>query len=370
MKGEWAGSGSFKIDREAALRKLERFQLADAGAFPEWWVRCAIASGASEVRVELEGGRVAVRFKGRRFTPEELDRVWEPLLGEPGDPRLAPRRFLAIGLLAALRLKPKRLIVESGDGESCHRLEPPGGRVEALGAPLDGTLVEVALRRSWFRRPARETRERLLYRCLGSPVPVRLGEEELPRVRSLEGWWAFRRDGMSGWLSPVRAHGSRFDLCVAGVRVCSEHVVHPIAQVDGVLEDDDFRLDLSGGSVLKDGRHSRALREAELAVDELIIRECRRAARAETRRLGWLRDACTRLTEPTREHARPAIKALWDAKLFSTAQGRRISLRHVAEVRRRSGMLHRAAGPIPVGDFEQLVLALQEHGDALSDMVY
>ena len=50
-EGVFVEGGALRVDRERALEKLKRFQLGDPGAGLFFWLRCAVASGAT--RFEL-----------------------------------------------------------------------------------------------------------------------------------------------------------------------------------------------------------------------------------------------------------------------------------------------------------------------------
>ena len=46
-------TGTFRIDRHYALKTLSHFQLPDATQFILLWLRCAIASGATKMGMEV-----------------------------------------------------------------------------------------------------------------------------------------------------------------------------------------------------------------------------------------------------------------------------------------------------------------------------
>ena len=50
-EGTFVGSGSFRIDRARALEMLKAYQTGGAELFAALWVRNAVASSASEIRL-------------------------------------------------------------------------------------------------------------------------------------------------------------------------------------------------------------------------------------------------------------------------------------------------------------------------------
>ncbi|MBI4349466.1 MAG: hypothetical protein HY553_21705 [Elusimicrobia bacterium] len=387
IEGEWVGGDSFRVDHATALRRMARYQLADPHAFPEWWVRAGVALGAREIVLQAEGPRFAVLCKGVRLRQDELATVWDPLIDEAGDARTSARRWLAIGLLAARRLKPRLLHVESGAGHGSMRMDVLEERGSPLSASLDGLLIEIVSSTRWLRADASHALARLWNACRSSPVPIRSIEGDVPRAEDEEGWWRFALPRLTGWLRASNEPRTRLELGVAGVRVSDASFVHPIVQVDGVLDCGDVGLTLSGSAVIRDERLDKALRDVVAAMDQLVVREAKRLPRelgklrgdprrdspAESRlraRLEWLRSACRVLRDPERDASRPALRALWDARVHRTGLLRRVSLREVEEVRRRTGLLYWGEEARRVRSVAELAESLRELGDGLSDARY
>ena len=106
------GSGTFTIDRRLALEKLKDFQLPDARLFFLSWIRAAVAGGATMIHIRERQSGYELAFDGLPFGPEELRDPYACLF-EMWDPRTARNRYLAIGLLSILRLKPKGVTIGS-----------------------------------------------------------------------------------------------------------------------------------------------------------------------------------------------------------------------------------------------------------------
>ena len=77
-------TGSFRIDVEKALEKLQRFQLAAPEDFLLPRVRCAVANEAESVSVDRDGNGVVLRFDGRPLTPAQVQEPLSALLNEAG----------------------------------------------------------------------------------------------------------------------------------------------------------------------------------------------------------------------------------------------------------------------------------------------
>lgn len=140
-------TGSFRVDRAKALEKLKGFQFRDAEGFLLPWVRCAVASGASRIRIERIDRGLRIRFNGDPITPATLKDPYEALFSEVG--ASGPARHLAVGLLAALRLAPAKIRIASGAGASrgCLNIGPADQDDRADGT---GTDTDMEIRWSGF----------------------------------------------------------------------------------------------------------------------------------------------------------------------------------------------------------------------------
>src|SRR5438093_12499660 len=105
-------SGSFKVDRRRALEKLKEFQPPDPDMFLLPWIRCAVASGATRLALDLDSSKIS--FHGQAFTREELA---DPYAGLFDEKAAAPRnRQFAYALLATLRRLKDSFTLTSGRG--------------------------------------------------------------------------------------------------------------------------------------------------------------------------------------------------------------------------------------------------------------
>jgi len=125
------------------------------------------------------GGGLEIRFDGRAFSKSELADPYACLFGGSA-PGLRRNRHLAVGLLSSLRLNPTLVSVASGV-RSRHRLRvwsPESETLEESPVPGRDTAVTVADGRAEHPEALAHVRA-----CCGMvPIPVFIGDEELPRV--------------------------------------------------------------------------------------------------------------------------------------------------------------------------------------------
>jgi hypothetical protein len=264
-EAEFVGSGSFRVDRERALEVLRDYQLPDPVMFLAAWLRCAAASGASEVFVSAEGDGVEVRFDGDSFSLKELSDVYSPLLAP--SPRQERNRELALGLLAALRGRA-RVGIRSGDGVlSVQRVgEESASAGEARGTTLravweDGSSIPDW--RAWIERGTTF----FMFRAR-----ICIDGKTLVRIPDPAGSLSFERGAARGWLR-IRAgfdgRESSFLVYKHGVLVCRMECGLP-APVTGVLNDDRLTLDISQQGVVRNRRVERLLRYMESRCHTLV----------------------------------------------------------------------------------------------------
>ena len=178
--------GRFRLDWERALDKIKDFQLADPHRYVLEVVQAAVAGGATAIEVQIDSDDVILGFDGRQYTDLELERLFDYLFTR--EPELEPLRQLALGVNAALGLKPRFVVVDSGDGQQGFRLRLSNhADVEVSPLPpdqiLDGTRVHVRDRISFkvLSRAMGEAVEADLMRqaCCHLPVPLLLGGQDM-----------------------------------------------------------------------------------------------------------------------------------------------------------------------------------------------
>lgn len=264
-------AGSFRVDRAKALEKLAGFQLADPEAFLLCWIRCAVASGAGRIRLERRGPGLRMSFDGEGLTGAALEDPYECLLSDDGR-RSVPGRHLAMGLLAALSLRPAGIRLTSGKGEarSCLVVGSPGGS-SAEPEPGEETVLEVR----WEGLLGVPRRERCLALARSGFGPCRAGlfiDGAAVEAWPAEGDRAERgKDGREGFVASRRAAGLRPGIRLYHLGALVEELPWPGAPLplEACIEDKAFTLNLSQSGVLRGANFDRAVAAACRMADAL-----------------------------------------------------------------------------------------------------
>lgn len=268
-KERFIESGSFRVDREKALEKLERYQLADPWDFAAAWARMAVDSGATRLEASTSGETSLLRFDGRPLPEALLLDPLSGLFGEEGDPR---GRTLAVGFLALLKLQPSSLEIRSGSRTWRHGAD--GDRTERSEAAV-GTHIQVA----WPSAAAREHAGRFVreFKVVLSLADLDFIEEgrSLGR-RHAESESGVRKTASSGRTICARRGGNVYAGTVhvhhRGVRVHASSRA-ATAGVEVHVQDDELRLDYTGCLVAWDRRMGDTVQLAEASVAELFPTE-------------------------------------------------------------------------------------------------
>lgn len=273
-------SGSFRVDRRRALDKLMRFQLPQAEMFMLPWVRAAVASGASYVKIAALQDALELRFDGRPFERAELADPYSCLF-DKHTPQNRRNRELAIGLLSVMRLSPQFVSLVSGPAGKRLRLRAESvqsERVDEAEDPSTETSIKVIPGAStpelWNEERA-EWVERL---CRVCPIPLFLSGEEAMRARNPThppGLY-FEEGPIRGWLTvPAElAAVSTFQAYTLGVFVAPTQAQLPRFQVEGYINDDQFTLSASQTAVARNSRFRGALEIVAKRADQLLVQLC------------------------------------------------------------------------------------------------
>ncbi|MBI5624139.1 MAG: hypothetical protein HY924_10195 [Elusimicrobia bacterium] len=398
-------SGAFRVDRGRALDKLMRFQLPEAGMFVLPLLRCAVASGASRVRITtLKLGSLAsrfvARFDGRPFTPAELQDPYSILFNKR-TPETARNRELAVALLTALRIKQGVLSVTSGSGTARVRLDVRSLREETVRTVTEEAAdTAFELTRGELVGPFDDVVAIVRRSCAACRISVLVDGVEAARIPALDPETSlyFEDGGVRGWLTVPRSleDSSVLRAFTHGVEAGPFSYQLPVAQVEGLVNDDRFALSVSQTGVAATGRFKTAMgvveRQTERLIEKVIAGSEARLAKAgllvvkkgpaawiagldrgrafserpglaalmgravrwlseagdrELQALGklgwttgWLLDACERsLSDPARDAKSPALKALWDAPLLLGSKVEALSMRDLAAMRSRLGFV-------------------------------
>ena len=396
-EGKLVESGSFRVDREAALAKLAEHQLQDPTRFLLSWIRAGVARGAKKISVELQPSSLDAAFEGAVFSPEELEGVLEGVLA--GD---AGRKHLATGVLAAFKFSPRRVEVASGGpGEARSVAVGPDQTVAPSPATLKrrGTAISFVAGPKTRQSAMRSALDWVTRDCAACPAPisvfgVEVAKNPLPRLETdkSDGWLAVDDGGRRAWARPSPGALSRHQAAFScfGVQAARLDLDAGLAGVEGMVRDDGLSLDISQAAVVKNERFEQAAALLDAAAAKLIDKLAPEASQSLSRRwktikdgekgggyphwremleathgpepipdwlgggnllsslfsggdfrlareIAWLRAACLKLVGPEQDAGRPGAATLWNAPIFITHDGRLVSLAAVERVRARTG---------------------------------
>lgn len=277
-------SGGFRVDRAKALEKLRAFQTPDPELFMLPWVRAAVAGGATRIALDLaRTGDFTMSFDGSPVRADQADPS-VALFGTNPDARL---RYLAVGILAALRLRPKLVTLSSGTGPErrCLRLGAAGDSFDVQEADTTDTILWVI---PWEGVPADRWHIKVLDATRSCPARMVIGGSVVRPFDGKDAIGLMSADaGRRIWLEPLAEAHSLWQLSLHGVGAgfLRRRTRIPTA---GFIDDPQLTLDASQTNAVRNEAHSRAAEAADAASERLAI-ELARSHRERLARLGWLR---------------------------------------------------------------------------------
>lgn len=277
MPGRLVASGSFRVDRAQALKKLGAFALADVDRFLIPWVRCADRGGAIRVRLWKTGRAYEMRFGGRPFTRRELEDPFSCLFEDADDRR---NDDLAVGLLSVLERGPRsvfgqgpRVTVVSGPPGRRYRLEVDAKYGERLYEVVAARSSETVLRveRPWLSRGQGRRPLDLVREACDNPFrsfALEIDGEEALLTPTRPARDALVRGPLRLFFKLIDQQDSRVRLHVGGVRVATVGPALPWIQVDADVENDRISLDASQQTIVANAAFDATLQAlAELALE-------------------------------------------------------------------------------------------------------
>jgi len=288
-EGELVETGTFRVDRERMLEILSRYQFQGPDMFLRAWIRCAVASGASEVMIDRAHGGPGpgfeLSFDGQPFTKEELLDLYSPLL----DGGFSRGGHFAAGLLALFRTKPVLINISSG-GASVN--------ITGLLAHTPGPAVSgerTVLRVFWTEDPKELPVDRIVNypaeadeAMLCCPIPVRspcASNKTFRQAKDAARSLVFKEGGRRGFIAPYAANDrvpvtnqvpaaySEIDIYVLGVYVETHIANMSLAPVSADINDDSLTLDASFGKCVRDERFAEMLVFLENQAGILLLQE-------------------------------------------------------------------------------------------------
>ncbi|WP_437812296.1 hypothetical protein [Sorangium sp. So ce1078] len=207
--------GAFRVDARRAVQKLREHLLVDLDLYLLELVRAAAAGGATQIDLQYDADDVVLTFDGEPPDAPVLTRLLDHVLNAATDAPSRRLRLLALGVNAALGLRPARVdLLTTGRGPSgeapeatCTRvrftpalLEAPEGALAPAatpacdevprppGMPAAGLRVEVRRRLGWSvlrRAITGDTPPELAHLAAATgdfPIPITLAGEPLRRA--------------------------------------------------------------------------------------------------------------------------------------------------------------------------------------------
>jgi hypothetical protein len=260
-------AGRLRVDRQRALNKLMRFQLPNARMYPLPWIRAAVLCGATGIDITSTPAGFEMSWDGRAFDPADLKDPYHHLFEDTEGAALRVRE-LAIGILAAMRLKPKHVSFTFRWGNREYVL-----RIDSL------TSENLVVKNPLKKIPAGNPRSSIWVGLIGGhrqelaflkkfaahcPIPIRYRGKSL--ISSLGKSPAvlkqpFKAPGLNGELRIDRQSlgACSIDLVRLGVIVETQELRLPGIQASGYVACNSLRTSLSQSGVIYDDNYHAAI---------------------------------------------------------------------------------------------------------------
>lgn len=269
---EFIESGSFRIDRRKALKKLMGFQLAEPERFLLSWIRLAAAGGAEKISLMPLTKGLELRFDGAPLPKSALRDPYRVFFDSEAarPPRLS---HLAVGMLGAWRLEPAMIHIRSGKAPRRFRLKAASLTEQSLDELREKDRDTVM--RVWWKSGCPQASLFRLVRTCCRLSPSRLTTRgKLVRTGPPPGALPFEIEGARGWLElPDQPRGavSELRLHVFGSWVCTHEHTAPWVQLGASINDDLLKLDASHSGVVQNARLTRLRKAVEARAEDLIL---------------------------------------------------------------------------------------------------
>ncbi|WP_437634301.1 hypothetical protein [Sorangium sp. So ce854] len=233
--------GVIRVDARRAVQKLREHLLVDLDLYLLELVRAAAAGGATRIDIDHDADDVALTFDGEPLDAAVLTRLLDHVLNAAPDAAARRLRLLALGVNAALGLRPARVdLITTGRGPS--------------GEPAGATCTRVRFTPALLEAPAEAFAPAAGPACDEVPRPPGMPAAGMRiEVRRRLGWSVLRR-AITGDTPPEIAH----------LAAATGDFPIPIA-----LEGEPLRRALPGGAPVALVRvpfHVRGARRAALEV--------------------------------------------------------------------------------------------------------
>ncbi|WP_437733700.1 hypothetical protein [Sorangium sp. So ce1335] len=185
--------GAIRVDARRAVRKLREHLLVDLDLYLLELVRAAAAGGATRIDIRHDADDVALTFDGEPLDAAVLTRLLDHVLNAAPDAASRRLRLLALGVNAALGLRPARVdLITTGRGPS--------------GEPSEATCTRVRFTPALLEAPAEAFAPAAAPACDEVPRPQGMPAAGMRiEVRRRLGWSVLRR-AITGDTPPEIAH--------------------------------------------------------------------------------------------------------------------------------------------------------------------
>ncbi len=278
--GQMQSRRRFTVARKRAIQKLREFALADPHHYILELIQAAIANGAAYVDLRISATSCTVAYIGGGLDEAELGQLFDFLFASKDRSDVADVRALALGLNAALRFDPDRIVVESGDGTAkgtTRMVLEPGTDAVVIGRPerpLAGTYIRIegmkrgALGRAWrqhrLANPPREVGV-IEERCLTAPIPIVVdgspvfgfGSLRIPRIGGYRKTLEFDEGDLYGVLGIDASWGEpNFALLTYGVHIQSKtRAFGKNTRMGGIICFDALHKTVDHSGIVEDARY-------------------------------------------------------------------------------------------------------------------
>lgn len=321
-------SGSFRVDWERAFEKLQKFQLGNAEEFLVPLLRCAVAGGAKRIEAGREGDALWLGFDGQPLKRSQVQDPFAALFEAD-----ARGRQLAYGLLAALRLEPEWVSLESG--RAGDRVRLAAGHAPTLKSPGDATAIAVGFKAK--RAAPFERALNLLRGAAGFHDGELLVRGERVDGASFGGT-RFEYGSGAGQVKGFQrilpdSAESLLSLYTYGAHACDlKHKLPMPGQFRVHLRCDALNLDLSQTKVVEDAALRRTL---DIVTTETWRSIKSLAGKADPGKADWLREVVVNALDGQSDMDRPQpgslIDQLWEAPVFASKRGDKLSLARISQ---------------------------------------
>ncbi|MCA9795290.1 MAG: hypothetical protein KC910_25955, partial [Candidatus Eremiobacteraeota bacterium] len=120
-EGRVESKGEFSLDPKKALEKLKDSRFENPYFYVLRLVQSAVSGGARRVEVEANSQSVTLRYDGLGLEADSMIELFGFVLDETGRREIRHLKHLAEGVHGSLAVKPRRLQVESWDGQQGFR---------------------------------------------------------------------------------------------------------------------------------------------------------------------------------------------------------------------------------------------------------